>query len=136
MRNIIYARTIYADPFGSFFEPWEMSVSLKVLSVGEMADVYLFRERRGAEPNTNIPRFYTFSGSDNWGYFGTGPACLAQNILFHFTSGDEEFVEKNWLDFLKIVAKFPVDKSCKIDKVAILSWIANRTKSPHVIATK
>ena len=131
MENIVYARTfVRVTPLGVEIENKWGDPPPTPLSKGQAGDVILMHGRyTGKGPVTNVPRYFTFSGNDNWGYLGAGPTCLVKNILYHFTNGNNALVEKHWVEFLgDIVEKFPIDKSCVIHRAVITGWIEEKHK--------
>jgi hypothetical protein len=98
--------------------------SLPTLEKGEAGDVVLVHRNDGGRLfRTNIPRKFTYSEEDTWGYEGGGPHCLTENILFHFT-GSENETESLCLAFgREVVSKLPIDESCVLHKEFVQAWI-------------
>ena len=131
MENIVYARNfVRVTPLGAEVEIKWGALPPTPLKPGAMGDVILMHGTyTGKGPLTNVPRYFTFSGNDNWGYLGSGPTCLAKNVLYHFTSGNNALVEKLSEEFLgEVIEKFPIDKSCVIHAKAITGWIEEKLK--------
>ena len=80
---------------------------------------------------SNIPHRFGYSGSDGWGYSGTGPTDFAANILFHFT-GDKDFSDRWHIDFcLEVISHLPQNEGGTIKAERVNKWItARRTGQP------
>ncbi|MCO5143650.1 MAG: hypothetical protein M9962_11220 [Oligoflexia bacterium] len=98
------------------------------LNKGEKGDIILMARQDSEEilPKSNVPREYTFSEADNWGYDGTGPVSLARNVLFHFTE-DKAFTEENYVFFVEdVVSRLSIDNSHVIYGEFIEAWIKSK----------
>lgn len=101
---------------------------LPQLRPGDYGDIKLVARRDSVtgEPFTNVHRRFTESDADNWGYAGTGPWCLTANILYHFTNGDMQFVERERERFcVEVLAKLPME-SFILSGEFVRLWIEKR----------
>lgn len=93
---------------------------------GETGDLVLLHRNEAGFYTTNIPRRFTFSEEDTWGYGGTGPSCLAANILFHFLRDEKKVEEKASLFVEEVLMGLPMDESCIIYGEFIEAWIKSK----------
>jgi hypothetical protein len=100
---------------------------LTLLSKGELGDIVLISRNEAGRCTTNVPRRFIFSDEDTWGYGGTGPQCLAANILFHFLSDEKAAKEKVHLLVEDVIKDLPIDESCLLHGEFIESWIKSKT---------
>jgi len=96
------------------------------LSTGEIGDLVLLHRNEAGVYSTNIPRRFTFSEEDTWGYGGTGPMCLAANILFHFLQDEKSAEEKAPMLIEEVIKDLPMNESCVIYGEFIEAWIKSK----------
>ncbi len=96
------------------------------LEKGETGDLILLHRNEAGFYTTNIPRRFTFSEEDAWGYGGTGSRCLAANILFHFLRDEKKVEEKASLLVEEVLMALPMDESCIIYAEFIEAWIKSK----------